>query len=451
MEKTKNLGLWLPEDTDLLEVSKLSENFEDLDRAFADVAAPFKIGDILSTLRTDLGDDWLLCNGEPLDAAKYPELSGVLPGLSAMASAATVSSAAQGLIPSGGWPIFSATDGVNQVVTTANNSITTAQINYAIWSSDDFKTASRKSIGSCCVARPFYCNGRWILFAFSYNSSVLVLDKISVAAAPAAAFGDDATPPETTINDVMGVEYTGGKYYAFVRIGTRCAVLTSDSPNFSGASVTYVNTANNNGQYANYCKAGDKYVFVRFNPTFYDVSWSDSPASGYQTRTLTTQSSTVTITGLSGQYGMTREPAYQNGKLFWIASSYETPRKGVLVCLDGIESGNVKYTALDIVSGIYSYHLVNASGKELAFFYYETSGSTTTVYLVVSDGDPTNASNWKKTALTVSGSVFYYRDALVQSNSAIGLFVSGNKLISVPFSAVPKISISNCYTYIKAK
>ena len=36
---------------------------------------PFEIGDTLSTLRTDLGDKWLLCNGEDLDTNTYPELA----------------------------------------------------------------------------------------------------------------------------------------------------------------------------------------------------------------------------------------------------------------------------------------------------------------------------------------------------------------------------------------
>ena len=35
----------------------------------------FKVGDTLTTVRTDLGDKWLLCNGEGVDASEYPELS----------------------------------------------------------------------------------------------------------------------------------------------------------------------------------------------------------------------------------------------------------------------------------------------------------------------------------------------------------------------------------------
>ena len=37
-----------------------------------------KVGDTLTTIRTDLGDKWLLCNGESVSAAEYPELCNTL-------------------------------------------------------------------------------------------------------------------------------------------------------------------------------------------------------------------------------------------------------------------------------------------------------------------------------------------------------------------------------------
>lgn len=43
------------------------------------VLPSFVVGDILATVRTDLGDDWLLCNGESGSSADYPELSPLLP------------------------------------------------------------------------------------------------------------------------------------------------------------------------------------------------------------------------------------------------------------------------------------------------------------------------------------------------------------------------------------
>lgn len=82
MDKSTNLQLWLPEDSDPLEVSKLSENFETLDGAIKETqaASGYQIGDTLTTWRTDLGENWLLCNGEWLRKEDYPELFGVCPG-----------------------------------------------------------------------------------------------------------------------------------------------------------------------------------------------------------------------------------------------------------------------------------------------------------------------------------------------------------------------------------
>lgn len=38
----------------------------------------FKVGDILSTVRTNLGDKWLLCDGSTVLAENYPDLGEVL-------------------------------------------------------------------------------------------------------------------------------------------------------------------------------------------------------------------------------------------------------------------------------------------------------------------------------------------------------------------------------------
>lgn len=40
----------------------------------------YEVGDIYFTTRTDLGDDWLLCNGDVISPEEYPELAAMLPG-----------------------------------------------------------------------------------------------------------------------------------------------------------------------------------------------------------------------------------------------------------------------------------------------------------------------------------------------------------------------------------
>lgn len=48
------------------------------DDAFKVVAQPFKVGDTLTTLRTDLDDNWLLCNGEAIVKSEYETLTSLL-------------------------------------------------------------------------------------------------------------------------------------------------------------------------------------------------------------------------------------------------------------------------------------------------------------------------------------------------------------------------------------
>ena len=53
----------LPEDSDPLEIDKISENFEVLDGAIKEQskASGYQVGDTITTWRTDLGEEWLLC------------------------------------------------------------------------------------------------------------------------------------------------------------------------------------------------------------------------------------------------------------------------------------------------------------------------------------------------------------------------------------------------------
>ncbi|MBD5356506.1 MAG: hypothetical protein HDR88_06070 [Bacteroides sp.] len=452
MRQSEKLKLWLPEGTDPLEVSKLSKNFEKLDGAVADVASPFKVGDILSTLRTDLGDDWLLCNGEPLDTSEYPELAGMLPGLEAMAESKTVDTISG--LSSTNYAKFYASDGTHQVLTTGSNSTATAKTNYAYWSTDNFKTITSTSIGSCCYAKPFYVNGRWIFFVFGVNGSVNYLTKVSVCEQPFTAPSDSNTSiGSATINDVMHVEYVDGKYYAFVKAdSSRCAVLQSNSPNFSGATISYVTAAVGGGNYVavNFVRDEDKYVFIRFwGDASLEVSWSRSPASGYQTRTPTLNKNGLSVISLATiGYSLT-PPLYKDGKVFW-PSVTSPASKEVLICLHGIESGNAECIGLVSSSSTSSAatRVFDVNGK-LAFFCSKTS--STPVSICVSGEDPLDGSTWKRINLTGAAYSIVYQSLQFQSGTVLGAFSIDGKLISIPTSAVPKIDIGNCYTYIKAK
>lgn len=83
MKQSERLGLWLPEGSDPLEVSKLSENFEKLDplggglEAIKEGTGPGSLFMVSKCYKEPI-ENALLCNGGTVSAEAYPELYDVL-------------------------------------------------------------------------------------------------------------------------------------------------------------------------------------------------------------------------------------------------------------------------------------------------------------------------------------------------------------------------------------
>ena len=43
------------------------------------IGGGYEVGDMLTTVRSNLDDTWLLCNGESISSAEYPELAPLCP------------------------------------------------------------------------------------------------------------------------------------------------------------------------------------------------------------------------------------------------------------------------------------------------------------------------------------------------------------------------------------
>lgn len=74
MRTTKSLGLNLFEGKDKLSFTRINENAEKLDALSAG-----EVGTVKTTVRSDLGAKWLLCDGAFVSADEYPDLTQVLP------------------------------------------------------------------------------------------------------------------------------------------------------------------------------------------------------------------------------------------------------------------------------------------------------------------------------------------------------------------------------------
>lgn len=76
-EKTINYKLTKPDQDEYYDVGIFNDNADIIDKALADFDSRYKIGDIIQTVRKDLGDKWALCNGA-LIGDNYTVLQGLL-------------------------------------------------------------------------------------------------------------------------------------------------------------------------------------------------------------------------------------------------------------------------------------------------------------------------------------------------------------------------------------
>lgn len=466
MELTERYKLKKPGQDDYYDVQDFNANADAIDAALGqhdeDIDNVFRVGDLRSTLRTDLGDRWLLCNGEAFDPAEYPELAEILPGgLASMGTKAK--SRAVGSRPDANWELGAyATDGVTQLAAYTYKSTSTgaATTDKIYWSSNNFKSVTTKTVQSPFHRiRLFFANGHWIAFAGTLGTTYALptLTGCYASAEPFVDFsGRVSMTGNTKIHDVLHVEYANGLYYAFCvtyevssadTIYLSLRVLASASPDFQNSSVTTVRerfyTYNNSVKSVfQFFRTESNYIFFvwQTNKLKY-ISWSSAPAGPYQWRALTATDQSA-VNGVS-------PPRFVDGKYVWVGSASKpgagSTKYETLAYLGDLESGAVTYVYLAFTQTTASgaCGLVDCGDGTYAFFSYRES------YIYVAQGDIFQAANWTRGATsaaaeTETGGTAYERDGTVNVSTASGI-------LSIPKAAVPTVSISNCYTYIKAK
>lgn len=442
MQYSDNLHLNLPEDTDPLEVSKLSENFERLDAAVADAgteaaAKAFQVGDILTTWRTDLGADWLLCNGDPFDPAEYPGLAEVTPGVGTMAE---LNRAGYEFNNQNSQVIScSATDGETVAICTTQDGL--------LYSSDGFHTVTRNPVVTNFnknYNRMFYTNGHWIIAVQSYTSGTFsftgLLETTDIS-------GEWTLHKFTAAPGfIQHIEYCGGEYWAFGTAGPVALGLWYGSFhdfNITGIVKNNISVTSALRDFYGYFVRSDKFEFFCYYPRsnkFYRVT-AEAPDGPW------VQSDAITFSA-----GSTSPDNFQysDGRFYGGCSNYDgssssTYKRGLFV----FDGNAVKYSLRSFNNATSVSLPVYAGGCVIG----SLEGSSIDVFDENTEQITAVKVNGNNSAIMNSGqgTLVRAKNSIVGSMSTSVGSTKKYSLINIPLYAVPEISLPQSYTYIKAK
>lgn len=451
MEYTEKLHLNLPEDTDPLDVSKLSENFQKLDKYAQEAGGgAHKVGDILTTWRTDLGPDWLLCNGWIFNPLDYPELAAITPAMPTMGElrlsnplythTGTISAAANSY----------ATDGAKQAIIGSMGVLVSSSAE-GFWVATHIVPLSI-NFAEFPASMIFYVNNKWIVA----KQTVSKLSSFLVADDPE---GEWTEVPLTNMNIcVQHLEYLDGAYRVFgstvPSTSGKCNALFGSFADFNitGFPLTTIemcgSTANAYG--AHFVRTDDRFWFFAWpsvelkTPTIYFTSTDDLGAPWDEVVAAVLPNANLGNEVITGVSWANENLVFTSSARAWIFENdafrlstyvpYRSPAHAKHVTSVQFVRGYYIYTVYDRLimfqdgGGVWEFPIENAIKTMIA--------TTATTGAALNFPSPVPS--------VMLGDIAQLFCLGLSSETAIGV----NRLWKY---AVPAISLPQSYTYIKAK
>ncbi|MGN1230060.1 MAG: hypothetical protein ACI4T5_10475 [Prevotella sp.] len=364
-----------------------------------------KIGDTLTTIRTDLGENWLLCNGENIDETAYPELykTSFIYGTEIPVDNVTVKAIAYG---DGKWVIIGARG--------AGTHILVAEDLRGPWT-DSGQLTNAWNLNSLA-----YGNGVWVAAGYNTNNYPIVV----TATDPTGTWTVKQITSSVNLF-LRDIKYANGVWVTVGVYGTASYIYTATDPTGTWTQRQYAGS-NYNMMYLEYgdgywvCSggyaSGDYYnvvIWVTTDPT--STSW--------------------TIKTIIGSiYGVRAPIAYGNGLWVLLYNTYNATTKAMSIATDPTSSWT-EY----IISNTTALTAIMYNGNQ--WFIGDDAGC---IYTTL---DP-ETNTWISLPNKFSGNVFRLAWG---NNEWVGYSNTGYAIVSSVFRALPLISSEETYTYIKAK
>lgn len=407
------------------------------------------VGDIKTTVRTDLGEDWLLCKGEAVSAADYPELVNAMTGIenkelatkefwSGNSSVIKINCLkyANGYWVAGGCYFSNATFYAKIAYATSLNGPWTAkdiwsnygnvcEITCIEYANGYWVVGGSKNDQTSQIAYSTSLNGTWTDYPFSSN-----LGKINCIAY------DDGywVAGGTYLDQTSGNKYSGVIYYTTSITGSWTKVVVfNDSGNGYPSKINCLIHANG------YWVVGgvNRYGSNAYEPI---IAYATTPGGNWTTlRVSTIPSSTDGITGIG----------YANG--YWVVCgriSSDTGQIAYATSLNGpwtirnLDFNDIKGIAY--ING--EWFLCGRANIYYGTIAHSTSPGGQWLYLNLWGNPADYTGDSFVSCVEYADGLFAFGGYLKRSSShyACMSYTTGNGVL-------PAISLDGAYTYIKAK
>lgn len=371
-----------------------------------------KIGDTVNTLRTDLGDGWLLCNGEPITRYTYPRLFEMLTG-----DAVDIISLGDATI------IGVATNGVTYVFITHST----------VYVTEDFVTFSSYTIDATdsleCVG---YSQGTWCILGQTAGSD----DSYYISAYTAS----DPHGSWTRTNNVF-TAVSPSNYKLIAEGGRWLLRIEQDTEHYVGL------TSDPAGTWTFSSLESDTMSFAYASDIAYGDGKFVAVASGYWSSTSNPRLHIRYST--HGTSWTKKTIAMDTTSIYHVAITYNAAMDTWVLAYKG-----TVYT----LGSLLSYPQLVAT--DLTYYDY-SSPNHFAIYSTQSDGLLlVTSTNSTSTRLMLSDDLtsWCYDDSLSSFKSYSSILHDGNliitsdsKLCTSAARSLPTISVGDVYTYIKAK